>query len=247
MGIELKQLNRDLYEVFENGNSIGIITLSHNSFHTRNLYLQLDFSTYDAKNSADIFKQLWKEQKDEKCFQIMCDSSQTEFIRFIENAGFICKRRCFESEVTENDRKPGKGLLMEIQQYGNKNSKYQEACELLYHQYAARHEAVNPLTASYNDFINILPMQIYAEVSENQIQNFAFMEENEIAYIGSVNKETYSAFLASVVKQLFSEYDTICFESDDTDPEAMQLKELFDTKNKESYNTYILEREEEGK
>ena len=245
MSIELRKLQDSKYEVFSNGQSIGTIALSRNSFHAGNLYLQLDFGTYDVGLGTDIFKQLWREQVNEKCFQIMCVSSKTELVRFIESAGFLCKRRCFECEVLENEWKQEPKFFAEIQQYEAGDAEYEKACELLYQQYAAKHEAVNPLTASFGTFVEILPKKIYAEISENQIQNFAFVEENEIAYVGSVNKETYATFLASVVKHLFSKYDTIFFEADATDPEATQLREMFDTDEEDSYNTYILERTEE--
>ena len=242
--IQLNQVQNGKYEVFLNGQSIGTIALSRNSFHAGNLYLQLDLNTYDVSLSTDIFKQLWKEQENETRFQMMCESSETELIRFIESAGFLCKRRCYECEVSENEWKQEPEFFAEIQQYVAGDVEYEKACELLYQQYAAKHEKINPLTAAYNDFIEKLPKKIYAEASENQIQNFAFVEENEIAYVGRVNKETYATFLASVVKHLFSEYDTIFFEADDTDPEAMQLKEMFEPEDEESYNTYIMERTE---
>lgn len=242
--IQLRQVQNGLYEVFVNKTSLGTITLSRNSFHAGNLYLQLELSSYDTSLSDDLFKKFWQEQKNEKRFQIMCDSSETEIIDFIESAGFMCKRKCYECEVTETDWKQKSEFPVEIQQYDETRKEYQKACELLYHQYAIKHEEINPLTVSYGNFIEKLPKQIYVEISENQIQNFAFVEENEIAYVGSVNNETYPAFLASVVKRLFAEYDTIYFEADDTDPEAMQLKELFETEDEESYNTYILERTE---
>ncbi len=245
MSVELKQLQSKGYEVLTNGISIGTITLSRNSFHAGNLYLKLELSSYDTKLSADLFRQLWKEQQSEKRFQMMCDSSEAELIKFMESAGFTCRRRCFECEVTEKDWKHKTDYLIEIRQYGNDTEEYQKACELLYHQYAWKHEKVNPLTANYEEFIEKLPRQIYVEKLEDIIQNFAFVEENEIAYVGSVKKETYPAFLASVVKQLFSKYDTICFEADDTDPEAMLLMGMFETDPEESYNTYILERMEE--
>lgn len=245
MSVELKQLQSKGYEVLTNGISIGTITLSRNSFHAGNLYLKLELSSYDTKLSADLFRQLWKEQQSEKRFQMMCDSSETELIHFIEAAGFLCKRKCYECEATKEDWKQESQFLMEIQQYKEGDAEYKKVCELLYYQYAVKHEEINPLTASYSDFTEKLPKQIYAEISKQQIQNFAFVEENEIAYVGSVKKETYPAFLAPVVKQLFSKYDTIYFEADDTDPEAMLLMEMFETDTEESYNTYILERTEE--
>ena len=242
MSIELRKLQNHQYEVVSKGRFIGTIILSRNSFHAGNLYLQLEFSAYNIDLGTELFYELWKAQKEEKRFQIMCDSSEAELIRFIEAAGFACKRKCYELEVAESAWKKEQKFLAEIQQYKAGAAEYETACELLYYQYAIKHEAINPLTASYTDFLQALPKQIYAETSDNQIQNFAFVEENEIAYVGSVNTDTYPLFLASLVKQLFSEYDTICFEADDTDRDTMQLKDMFETEEEESFNTYIMER-----
>lgn len=241
--IELRRQENKEYEVFQDGSSIGFVSWSKNHFHNQNLYFELKLHSYDKEISKELFALLQQEHNEP--FQIMCDSTENELIEFVEEAGFVCKRKCYECEVEKEDMKAE--LQPEIPpvlvKYSEKE--YLEASKILYQQYAEKHVAVNPMTAAFEEFLEILPKEAYVELQERKVTSFAFIEENEIAYVGSVSREVYKNFIEAVVCRLFEKYETICFECDDTDWEAMQLKELFDTKDKESYNTYILERTEE--
>ena len=240
--IEFKKRNNELYEGFENGNFVGSIKLSRNRFHVGNLYLQLQLISYDKELGKELFTLLQQEHNEP--FQIMCDSMEKELIAFVEAAGFVCKRKCYECEVAKEDLKAElqSEASMLLVKYPVKE--YLEASKILYAQYIEKHAAVNPMTAAFEEFLEILPKEVYVELQEGKVINFVFIEENEIAYVGSINRNTYVNFMEKVVAQLFAEYETICFECDDTDWEAMQLKELFTTEDNESYNTYILERTE---
>ena len=242
--IEIKQQrNSESYEVFYNGSSIGFIQTSRNRFHVENLYLQLQLISYDKELGKELFTLLQQEHNEP--FQIMCDSTEKELIEFVEAAGFICKRKCYECEVAKED------LKAELQSEASMllakcpEKEYLEASKILYAQYIEKHAAVNPMTAAFEEFLEILPKEVYVELQEGKVINYAFIEENEIAYVGSINRNTYMNFIAKMVAMLFDEYETICFECDDTDWEAMRLKELFTIEDKESYNTYILERTEQ--
>ena len=240
--IELKRQNTELYEVFQNRISQGFIKLSRNRCHAGNLYLQLQLTSYDKEFSKELFILL--QQEHNAPLQIMCDSTEKELIAFVEAAGFVCKRKCYECEVAKVDLKAElqSEASMLLAKYPVKE--YLEASKILYAQYIEKHAAVNPMTAAFEEFLEILPKKVYVELQEGKVINFVFIEENEIAYVGSINRNTYVNFMEKVVAQLFAEYETICFECDDTDWEAMQLKELFTTEDNESYNTYILERTE---
>lgn len=240
--IELRQQQDKEYEVFQNGSSNGFVSWSRNNFHNQNLYFELKLHSYDKEISKKLFALLQHEHKEP--FQIMCDSTEKELIEFIENAGFVCKRKCYECEVAKEDLKTEvqSDVSMLLAKYPEKA--YLEASKLLYQQYAKKHAAVNPVTASFEEFLEALPKEVYVELQEGKVANFVFTKENEIAYVGSVSKEAYQNFIVAVVIRLFEEHETICFECDDTDREAMQLRELFITDSDESYNTYILERTE---
>lgn len=240
--IELRQQQNKEYEVFQNGSSIGFVSWSRNYFHNQNLYFDLKLHSCDKEISKELFGLLQQEHNEP--FQIMCDSTEKELIGFVEAAGFVCKRKCYECEVAKEDLKAEvqPEVLLILVKYPEKE--YLEAGKILYEQYIEKHAAVNPMTAVFEEFLEILPKEAYVELQEGKVTNFAFIEENEIAYVGGVSKEAYKNFNEAVVARLFENHETICFECDDTDWEAMQLKELFDTEDDESYDTYILERTE---
>ena len=218
--IEIKQQrNSESYEVFYNGSSIGFIQTSRNRFHVGNLYLQLQLTSYDKEFSKELFNLLQQEHNEP--FQIMCDSMEKELIAFVEAAGFICKRKCYECEVAKEDLKAElqSEASMLLAKYPEKE--YLDASKILYAQYIEKHAAVNPMTAAFEEFLEILPKEVYVELQEGKVINFAFIEENEIAYVGSCEKETYRGFLMSLLQTIFAKHETICFECDDTDWEAL--------------------------
>ena len=100
------------------------------------------------------------------------------------------------------------------------------------------HKDINPWTAEYEAFYTELPETVYFNENTNGIENFAFIEENEIAYIYG-NDETFISFAEKLVSALFEKYKTVCFESDNCDSVAMNLKSLFRVNNKPSYDTYV--------
>lgn len=242
--IELRKQEKEAsYEMFQAGNSIGFIRWSKNHFHSLNLYLEMQLTSYDKGISRDLFALLQQERKE--TFQIMCDSTEKNLIDFIETAGFACKRKCYECEVCQEDLKVELASEISLVLVKYPENEYLEVSKILYQQYDEKHAAVNPVTVSFEEFLEILPQEVYVELQKEKIINFAFVEENEIAYVGSVNQETYHDFIVKVVELLFGEYETICFECDDIDWEAMQLRELFLIEDDNSYNTYIKERTEE--
>ena len=72
-------------------------------------------------------------------------------------------------------------------------------------------------------------------------ENIIFTENNEIAYICSTNSKTCPQFIQSVLLDIFSSFESIFFEADDTDWAAMDLLHQFDVDVTQSFNTYILD------
>ena len=66
-----------------------------------------------------------------------------------------------------------------------------------------------------------------------------FTENNEIAYVCSLNRQSYQPFIQTVLNELFSKFDEIFFEADDTDWAASILLNQFKFNKNESFNTYI--------
>ena len=87
------------------------------------------------------------------------------------------------------------------------------------------------MSASFNEFKEILPEKIY--FSRDDGMSFAFIQNNEIAYVYSDNLEIAEDFFRSVAEKMFCDYDTIFFEADDVDECAMRLKNIFSSGVKE--------------
>jgi len=83
------------------------------------------------------------------------------------------------------------------------------------------------LTADYAIFVCDLPDCVFYREEDGLISNFAFAEENEIAYVYGREDGNLVSFAEMLVCQLMTEYQTVCFETDGRDGTAMQLKALF--------------------
>lgn len=74
---------------------------------------------------------------------------------------------------------------------------------------------------------------------ESEVSDFAFLEGNEIAYLGSADIGSFRDFAVNLVLSLFEAHRTLVFESDDCDPLAMGLRSLFKNQRDSSFDTYI--------
>ncbi len=251
--INIKQLSNNTYEIFTN-KSIGKIETYTNEFHKEHSYLKLDLKEFDTKIAKALFYNLNKLIK--KPLQVMTSSENKNLNNFLLAGKFQLKRKSYELEVSKidliksNNEKFQKStnnidIINDNFQTSNKGNKnYQLCCDLLYSYYKSTHKAINPLTAPLEEFVKELPDTVYYQISNSKIQNLAFIENNEIAYLASNNCESFNSFILFLINMLFQNYKTICFEADDCDYLAMDLVKLFKTnneiKNLESYNTYLL-------
>lgn len=121
------------------------------------------------------------------------------------------------------------------------NSRYLECCDLLYQYYKDTHANVAPLTVNRSTFIKDAPTKtgFYSLNRNNRIENLVFTENNEIAYVCSLNRQSYQPFIQTVLNEIFSKFDEIFFEADDTDWAASILLNQFKFNKDESFNTYI--------
>ncbi len=113
---------------------------------------------------------------------------------------------------------------------------YQRASQQVFNHYQTVHQSINPWTASQEEFEKGLPDLVYTDS-----ENWAFVENNEIAYVCGKDEQTFDFFIQTVICQLFEQYEQISFEADDCDPIAMRLADQFRQPNKPSWDTYILE------
>lgn len=81
----------------------------------------------------------------------MLSSAEQEKIYFLTAAGFVCKRKCYEFEVSKQDYLSQTGTTnLNIARKGT--SPYQIACQQIFDYYQIVHQDINPWTASQEEF-----------------------------------------------------------------------------------------------
>ncbi len=227
------------YEVFDSGMSIGCISFHRNPYHAQNYYLDFDFIRYDSSIAKELFTLLWSELS--RPLQVMLSSCDLEKCAFLTSGGFQRKRQCYEMEVSAKDLCIPVKKSVPMVEATRGTPSYLDCCELLYHCYAKTHEAISPLTADRELFYSDLPDKVIFYQENSTILHFAFIEENEIAYIGTTRQSDFHRFAQTLLAQMFAQYSSISFECDDCDSVAMELKSFFDTPGSGTYDTYILD------
>lgn len=241
MKIEPSKLNgKNIYRLFLDIDELGTVETYHNDFHTQNCYLRFCLKSYNRELAGNLIFALG--QYIGRPLQVMISSTDQKLADFLKAGGFQCVRRCFEMEVSEENLST-ECLIAVPFQISQKGARvYSTCCKLLYRIYEENHKLINPLTADFEAFCRSMPEMVFCRVSDGQVVHFSFIEENEIAYVGSTEKESFLPFIQSVIAELFARYETIFFECDDTDKTAMALKSLFIVEEPVSYDTYIYEK-----
>ncbi|MGQ7366557.1 GNAT family acetyltransferase [Streptococcus suis] len=213
---------------------VGKIHSYQNPYHQTNIYLRLDLVDYDWTIAEQLFQSL-QTYLGGKTLQVMLSSAEQEKIHFLTAASFVCKRKCYEFEVTKQDYL-GQTVTTDLIIAPKGTAPYQIACQQIFDHYQTVHQDINPWTASQEEFEKSLPDLVYIDS-----KNCAFIENNEIAYVCGKNEQTFDFFIQAVICHLFEQYEQISFEVDDCDPIAMHLADQFRQPNKPSWDTYILE------
>lgn len=208
-----------------------------NAFHHGHLYIEIeDGDLWDGvvQNIEALF------QETKRPLQTGVFSDDVERIRLLVKCGFLRKRRCYEIEVRQSD------LLVQLSENACKlleanegSASYAACAQMMFRAYARTHAEVNPLTATFEEFIQILPANAVFMERDGEIRALAFVEKNEIAYLASDSPEDLPSFFASLLTRMFSQYEYIFFEADDVDPTAMALKHLFAVRPSVSFDTYV--------
>lgn len=237
----VRQLDHS-YEVYNSDARVGSISVRRNPFHAQNCYLDLNLEQYDPAIARELFELLSGELA---CpLQAMLHSRDEEKCAFLISGGFERKRRCYEMEVTAEELKTSVKEEVPLTEILPGDTDYRICCELLYNSYAKTHEAVSPLTASREQFYSTLPDTVLITKEKDEIIHFAFVEESEIAYVGTVRQSDFHGFAQTLLSRMLTRYDSIIFECDDCDPSAMELKAFFHASDEDSYDTYILDQSE---
>ena len=229
----------DNFAIVSCGNvDLGRILFESNSFHEGNRYLTLELIDYNHVYAREIFETL--HHKCGKNLQVMLSSSETKITNFLISAGFKRRRRCFEVEATQN-RSPISIPSISLYTSTKGEELYMIACEIMYQRYIESHKAISPWTGSYNDFLSVMPETIVCDNADFP-NNFAFIEDNEIAYVCGNSADSFRLFAENILAHMFEEHETVFFEADDCDEYAMLLKTLVGNTAEESYDTYIFSR-----
>lgn len=224
-------------DVFVNGQKVGFVSFYTNKYHSNHCYLNLHLDHLDLIDERYLFKTI--RQTIGKPLQVMISSSESDIVCFLERAGFVRKRRCYEVDAQNSDYiGTDSSCILCCSKAGEYI--YEQCCEILFDQYILNHKSISPWTGTKHDFIAKLPGIVYYEIVDNEVQNLAFVEENEIAYVFGQDVVKFRIFAMDLINHLFTQYDTITFEADDCDEPAMELKKLFTNQSEESFDTFIL-------
>lgn len=214
-----------------------MIKIYTNKYHQTNLYIVGDLLTKEDDTALATLQ-----HQTQKTLQCMTSSTNEQVISVLDFMGFCCVRKCYELEVSAHD-------LVEISECNNENIlcftnektiEYDVCAYQMYQYYQQTHQPINPLTSTFEQFVDMLPNQVCYYLTGGEVTHVAFIEDNEIAYVYSNHLVSFKQFALQLVQWLFKKYDTICFEVDNVDDVAMLLKSLFkDCASSETYDTYI--------
>ena len=232
--------HKNHFIIYRDQHPIGSVASYHNPYHMGNCYLKLDLSCYPEEISREIFSQITQEVNSP--LQVMIPSRELEQIAFLQAGGFSCKRKCYEAETVMSDLTiPSKESEVLLCQCVRGSKEYAQCCKLIYDSYIQNHVAINPWSAGFDIFCEKLPDHVLYAEQNGKISELAFVEGKEIAYVYGNKSDRFHSFATSLVFQLFKQYETICFESDNCDWASMALRALFANQSEESYDTYVLE------
>lgn len=215
------------------------IKVKTNPLHSANYYLDIDFTGFDVADAKMKIEEI--AQNLDKPLQIMISSEEVEKTEILKATGFICKRKCYEVEAKKQDYIDNyvEGELV----YSFAGDAMFEKCrELMLNRYILTHKNVNPWTGTKEEFFSELPESVAYFCIDGKIAGFAFVEDDEIAYVCGEDMQAFRIFAQMLVTELFQKYDVITFEADDCDEIAMELKNMFINQSEESFDTYIREK-----
>lgn len=239
--MELLKVGED-YFIKETDKFIGSIRTYQNPFHLGRCYLKFDMASKQVLSDLDCFSKI--STLEQKPLQVMLSSLDFEKALFLEEEGFKKLRQCYELEVKEDDLLVDLSMgEVEISLADSTNDLYLKCAMLLFDYYKSTHLGVNPLTASFDEFIVALPKTVYFLESENVVLHAAFIENSELAYVCTSDLASFDLFARSVIYELFKIGESISFEADDVDPAAMHLKSLFKNGSDETFDTWVYKKE----
>lgn len=228
--------NNDQVNISVDGAPAGSVLLYNNPYHRQNQYIRLSLDRPDTAFSAELFEKLHQIAK--RPLQAMVDSDDAETVTFLTAGGFVCKRKCYEVEAAKEDWLGARSNTIPL--HTRKGTpEYDQCCQIIFRHYTDTHRGVNPWTAGFPAFLEALPDDVLYETADGSIVNLAFVDGSEIAYLYSSEPTLFPSFAAALTEYIFSVHETLCFESDDCDRAAMELRAMFAGQSESSYDTYV--------
>ena len=232
--------NDNGYIIKKNAKQQAFIQTFRNLYHTSNCYIDFDPDDLQEVVIETVFKLI--SQTEKSPLQAMVSSDEKQKTELLSSNGFKKVRVCHEIEVTKNELKNDRPLESnKLLKTPRGQSEYIICCKLLFDHYKETHESINPLSASFESFIDDIPSDVLYAKDKDGIKHAAFIEESDVAYICSNDKATIEGFAHAVVNMMFSSNDNIYFEADDVDWCAMALKNIFTVEPSITFDTWIFE------
>lgn len=227
-------------EVIVGNRSAGKVAFQENSCHNMHCYLklELDFEMFEGMDANTVFEELKSEIK--RPLQVMISSDEKDAIYFWGKAGFVRKRRCYEVEAQKEDCIGKDVEVFELCVAREGERIYETCCNRMLERYILTHRAISPWTGTAEEFYANLPDEVIYNVTDGEVVNFAFVEDNEIAYVCGNDVKVFRIFAEALLTKMFNAYEIVTFEADDCDEYAMELKFLFINQPTDSYDTFVL-------
>ncbi|HNZ50025.1 MAG TPA: hypothetical protein PLR16_02605 [Bacilli bacterium] len=207
-----------------------------NIFHTNNQYLYPIKQTFNNLNKTRI-KAIKTHLN--KPLQVMLESTETDIINNLLKLGFILKRETFEREFKKEDLIIHDYKQVDVKSFTRNSQEFEKIAKYAFDYYLETHQDINAFTGTFSDFVTIIPNKVIYQEENKKVKNLVFIDENELCYITSNDKNSFIDFALTVINKMFNEFESIMFEFDSTDKVAMILKKLFKENSNKTYKTFI--------
>ena len=181
------------WQLQHGGNCLGIVHLTQNPFHCAHRNLTLELQDWDEIIAPAVISLLRRQCPEP--LKYMVDSTEQQQIRFLRAGGFRLARRCFVREFPRHQCKSPPAARLSLSRTHRGQPHWERCGALLLQKYIRQHESISPLTATRTQFFEALPETVLYFESSGEIRHFAFVEDNEIAYLWSADAESRPLFL----------------------------------------------------
>lgn len=204
--------------------------------YSANHYLKLELDNLDRDSGPELFRRV--RMIAHKPMLVKVSSDDLSMVRLLTASGFTCKRRRYRVRAGMDDYIANTGSVV-LHDTSRGQRDYERCCRKLYEYHLACYGEVEPWTAGYGRFCQMLPEKAVYSVNRGDIGSVAFVNRNEVAGICGLNKRSVRNFAQCLAISLLLRYETVCFEYDSCDWASMVLQSLFRNLAVTSLDTYV--------